>query len=169
MKNLTITLALIMSAFTFAQDKGQYTFGVGTDFTTSDNTANVGYFVMDGVMLSLSFDMKTETAEGAHDDYMNWGIGARYYIGDNGLWAGLNVNNAEWDVCCTDDGACCAVDHDHDHDDTETGMDIWLGAGCSKVLGFDGKLWFEPYFGIHMPAQDDSMGMGLGMQFRFAF
>ena len=170
MKNLTITLALIMSAFSFAQDKGQYTFGVDTDFTTSDNTANVGYFVMDGLMLSLEFDMKTETAEDAHDDYMNWGIGARYYIGDNGLWAGLNVNNAEWEVCCSTDGeACCAVDHDHAHDDTETGMDIWLGAGCSKVLGFDGKLWFEPYFGIHMPAQDDSMGMGLGMQFRFAF
>jgi len=168
MKNLTIILALIISAFTFAQDKGQYTFGVGTDFTTSDNTANVGYFIMDGMMLSLSFDMKTETAEGAHDDYMNWGIGARYYIGDNGLWAGLNVNNAEWEVCCSTDGeACCAVDHDHD--DTETGMDIWLGAGCSKALGFDGKLWFEPYFGIHMPAADDSMGMGLGMQFRFAF
>ncbi|MAZ55987.1 MAG: hypothetical protein CMP54_03225 [Flavobacteriales bacterium] len=169
MKNLTITLALILSAFSFAQDKGQYTFGIGTDFTTStsaDNTANVGYFVMDGVMISLEFDMQTETSEGAHDDYMNWGIGARYYIGEGGLWAGLNVNNDEWEECCTDDGSCDMDDHSHE---AETGIDISLQVGCSKMLAWDGKLWFEPYFGIHMPAKDESMGMGLGMQFRFAF
>ena len=168
MKNLTIILALLISAFTFAQEKGQYTFGIGTDFTTADNTANVGYFVMDNIMVSLEFDMKTESAEDAHDDYMNWGIGARYYIGEGGLWAGLNLNNDEWEECCTDTGVCCADDHDHDHE-AETGIDISLQVGCSKALAWDGKLWFEPYFGIHMPARDDSMGLGLGMQFRFAF
>lgn len=169
MKNLTMILALMISAFTFGQDKGQYTFGVGQNFTTSDNTGNVGYFVMDGVMVSLEFAMATESADEAGDDYMNWGIGARYYIGDDGLWAGIKMNNAEWDECCTDDGTCCATDdHDHEHE-SETGMDFWLGAGCSKVLGFDGKLWFEPHIGISMPAETDQMSVGLGMGFRFAF
>ena len=46
---------------------------------------------------------------------------------------------------------------------------VSLQVGCSKMLAWDGKLWFEPYFGIHMPARNESMGMGLGMQFRFAF
>ena len=168
MKNLTITLALILSAFSFAQDKGQYTFGIGTDFTTStsaDNTANVGYFVMDGVMISLEFDMLTNNAD-EHDDYMDWGIGARYYIGEGGLWAGIQINNAEWEGCCTDDGSCDMDPHSHDD---ETGYDISLQAGCSKMLAWDGKLWFEPYFGIQRDAETESIGMGLGMQFRFAF
>ena len=154
MKNLTIILALIISAFTFGQNKGQYTFGVGQNFTTSDNTANVGYFVMDGMMVSLQFEMATESADDAGDDYMNWGVGARYYIGKDGLWAGLGVNNAEW------------ID-DHMHE--ESGMDMWLGVGCSKALAFDGKLWFEPSLGVTMPSESDQMVVGLGMGFRFAF
>ena len=163
MKNLTIMLALIISAFTFGQDKGQYTFGVGQNFTTSDNTANVGYFVMDGLMVSLQFEMATESADDAGDDYMNWGIGARYYIGEDGLWAGLSASNAEWTACSgMTDGICDGMNE-------ETGMNMWLGAGCSKVLGFDGKLWFEPSVGVSMPAESDQMVVGLGMGFRFAF
>jgi len=150
MRNLIILLALVMSAFTFGQDKGQYTFGVGQNFTTADNTANVGYFVMDGLMVSLEFHMMTESADGADDANTDWGLGARYYIGEDGLWAGLNMNNA------TDA-------------EGEDAMDMALMVGCSKVLGFDGKLWFEPNFGIHMPAASDAMHLGLGMGFRFAF
>ncbi|MBF24909.1 MAG: hypothetical protein CMP49_00090 [Flavobacteriales bacterium] len=175
MKNLTIMFALLVSAFTFAQEKGMYTFGVGTDFTTADNTANVGYFFMDNVMVSLEFEMATESADDAGDDYMDWGIGARYYIGDKGLWAGFSVNSARWShtECCTTDATC---GHTHEHE--ETGMDMFLGVGCSKVLAWDGKLWFEPYLGINMPAAEmhdgsmhetDAMTLGLGMQFRFAF
>ena len=182
MKNFTMVLALIMSAFTFGQDKGQYTFGVGSDFTNfgshydGDNgvTGNVGYFVMDNIMISLEFEMATESADDAGDDYMNWGIGARYYIGEDGLWAGLSVNNAEWIDCLgmtcsgTDsDGNCLGMTCSGTEE--ATGMDIWLGAGCSKVLGFDGKLWFEPHVGVTMPADSDQMVVGLGMGFRFAF
>ena len=36
MRNLIFVLALAMSAFTFGQEKGQYTFGIGHDFTTID-------------------------------------------------------------------------------------------------------------------------------------
>ena len=174
MKNLTIMLALMISALTFGQDKGQYTFGVGQNFTTSENTANVGYFVIDNLMLSLQFEMATESADDAGDDYTNWGIGARYYIGDDGLWAGLSVNNAEWTDCLgmtcsgTDiDGNCLGMTCSGTEE--ATGMDMWLGAGCSKVLGFDGKLWFEPHVGIMMPAESDQLVVGLGMGFRFAF
>ena len=58
MRNLIILLALCMSAFTFGQDQGQWSFGIGSNFTsTNDITANAGYFVMDGLMLSLEFQM----------------------------------------------------------------------------------------------------------------
>ena len=174
MKNLTIILALIISAFTFGQDKGQYTFGVGQNFTTSDNTANVGYFVMDGLMVSLQFEMATESADDAGDDYTNWGVGARYYIGEDGLWAGLTASNASW--MGTANGDCLGMTGGDNADECigfedveETGVNMWLGAGCSKVLGFDGKLWFEPHVGVTMPAESDQMVVGLGMGFRFAF
>tara|TARA_B100000579_G_scaffold393062_1_gene369425 strand:- start:1127 stop:1597 length:471 start_codon:yes stop_codon:yes gene_type:complete len=156
MRNLIILLALSVSAFSFGQTKGQYTFGIGQNFTTADNTANVGYFVMDGLMVSLEFHMMTDS--GAEDDNgdaiedgsTDWGFGARYYIGDDGLWAGVNMNSA------TDS-------------EGEDAMDMGIHVGCSKVLGFDGKLWFEPSFGIMMPAANDAMHLGLGMGFRFAF
>ena len=150
MRNLIILLALSVSAFSFGQTKGQYTFGVGQNFTTADNTANVGYFVMDNIMVSLEFHMMTETADGADDAHTDWGFGARYYIGEDGLWAGVGMNSA------TDA-------------DGEDAMDMDIHVGCSKVLGMDGKLWFEPYFGIEMPAINDAMHLGLGMGFRFAF
>ena len=170
MRNLIILLALSISAFSFGQTKGQYTFGIGQNFTTADNTANVGYFVMDGLMVSLEFAMSTESADGADDANTDWGFGARYYIGDDGLWAGLSMNSAE------------GMNHETTPE-MEDGMDMGIHVGCSKVLGFDGRLWFEPYFGIDMPFaekhtdaagvthmhQTDAMHLGLGMGFRFAF
>ena len=50
MKNLTIMLALIISAFTFGQDKGQYTFGIDQNFTTYDRKfgiATLDHFGLD--------------------------------------------------------------------------------------------------------------------------
>ena len=61
MKKLTLLVATLMIAtFTFAQDSGQWSFGVGTDFTAPNVDANVGYFIMDGLMLNASFNMLME-------------------------------------------------------------------------------------------------------------
>jgi hypothetical protein len=159
----------MFSATSFAQfSQGTWTFGVDHNFTTTAETANASYFVMDGIMVSLEFDMTTDSGNSVDDDAStNWGIGARYYIGDDGLWAGANVNSAE--------GM-------NDAGEMEDGMDMSLAVGCSKVLGMDGHLWFEPYIGIDMPFaseeehdgemhmhQTDAMSLGLGMGFRFAF
>ena len=174
MRNFIILLALCMSAFTFGQDQGQWSFGIGSNFTsTSDVTANAGYFVMDGLMVSLQFEMATESWEDSEDDYTNWGIGARYYIGENGLWAGLNMSNSVDYWALDGDGFV-------DGDETESGMDMSLSVGCSKALGFDDKLWFEPWMGLHMPAaaydsydgnyyETDQIMFGMGMGFRLTF
>ena len=172
MRNFIILLALCMSAFTFGQDQGQWSFGIGSNFTsTSDVTANAGYFVMDGLMLSLEFQMATESMEDAEDNYTNWGIGARYYIGENGLWAGINMSNSpEFYTYSEEDGY---------GDGDETGMDMSISVGCSKALAFDDKLWFEPWMGLHMPAasedwegdmvETDQVIFGMGMGFRLTF
>ena len=71
MKNFIIAIALMFSAFTFAQtSQGTWTFGIGDNFTSVPNghEANAGYFVMDGVMVSLGFHMMTETADGAEGE-----------------------------------------------------------------------------------------------------
>ena len=44
-----------------------------------------------------------------------------------------------------------------------------FNVGCSKELGFDGKLWFEPYVGMTMPGNDMDGHLGLGTSFRFCF
>ena len=45
-------------------------------------------------------------------------------------------------------------------------VDMMVQVGCSKALGVDGKLWFEPTLNYDM-AGDGSLGLGAG--FRLAF
>ena len=168
MRNFIIALALVIGATTFAQEQGQWSFGVGSDFTSTGMTGNAGYFVMDGLMVELEFSMTTNSgatmidADGdevdVEDGSTNWGIGARYYIGEDGLWAGFKMNNAEW----------MEMNDDMEMEE-ETGMDMMLAVGCSKALAFDDKLWFEPHFGLTMPAATDAMTLAMGMGFRYTF
>lgn len=161
MKKFMTTVCALVLTLTVANaqtEKGTWTFGVGSDFTTvTDVTPNVGYFVMDGLMVSAEFNM------GMGDEgETNWGLGGRYYIGDDGLWGGLMLNNADGVEAVEASEGVDAVEG------VDDGMDIWLGAGCSKALGFDGKLWFEPTIGYTMPNVGDG-SLGLGMGFRLAF
>ena len=142
MKNLTLLVAIMVATFSFAQDKGQWSFGIGTDFTSTTDfpDATVGYFVMDGMMVSAGFSMDM-----ADEGHTHWNLGARYYV------TGLMFAEA--------------------HISGMTDMDPALGLniGCSKVLGMDGKLWFEPYVGMTMPGNDMDGHLGLGTSFRFCF
>ena len=163
MRNFIILfMALSMSAFTFGQEQGQWSFGVGHSFVNLAGTndaepvaANAGYFVMDGLMLSLEFQMMTDSSDDIEDGETNWGVGARYYIGEDGLWAGMMMRNNEY--------------YDVEEGEDVSGMDFHLAVGCSKALGFDDKLWFEPSLGMAMPADSDAMHLGLAMGFRFTF
>ena len=141
MKKLTLLVATIMFAtFSFAQDQGQWSFGVGGDFTTPAD-ANVGYFVMDGLMVGASFAMDM-----GDDGTTNWGLDARYYV-TGSLFAQAGITG-----------------------ETDADMDFALSVGCSKELGFDGKLWFEPCVMMTMPGAEDADGwLGLGWGFRYTF
>ena len=50
MKKLTLLVAIMFATFSFAQDKGQWSFGIGTDFTTGADAgfpeASVGYHLL---------------------------------------------------------------------------------------------------------------------------
>ena len=146
MKKLTLLVAIMFATFSFAQDQGQWSFGVGGDFTTPAD-ANVGYFVMDGLMVGASFSMDM-----GDDGQTNWGLDARYYVtGSLFAQAGLGTNYADALA-------------------TESDMDFALSVGCSKELGFDGKLWFEPCVMMTMPGAENADGwLGLGWGFRYTF
>ena len=148
MKKLITSLCAIALTFTVANaqtTKGTMTFGISDNFTTASTgtDANVGYFVADGIMVSANFHMDM-----ADEGETNWGFGARYYYGDDGLWGGLSAKNG------------------HDHEADEDTVDMMIQVGYSKALGMDGKLWFEPTLDYDM-AGDGSLGLGAG--FRLAF
>ena len=181
MKNLILIFATMFATFSFAQfEQGTMTFGAGQMFTTTAGfeemafdgpSADVSYFVMDGIMVSLSLSGNTEVTETINgEDFtiiesaMNWALGARYYITDDGLFAGLKATKATWLEWDDADG------DGYGDEVEETGMDLALNVGLSKALGFDGKLWFEPSFNINMPAgMDGLITYGFGANFRFAF
>ncbi|MAZ31509.1 MAG: hypothetical protein CMP57_05380 [Flavobacteriales bacterium] len=148
MKKFITTLCALALTVTVANaqtTKGTMTFGISDNFTTASTgtDANVGYFVMDGIMVSANFHMDM-----ADEGETNWGFGARYYYGDDGLWGGLSAKNG------------------HDHETEEDTVDMMVQVGYSKALGMDGKLWFEPTLDYDM-AGDGSLGLGAG--FRLAF
>ena len=167
-----IAVALMFTAFSFAQNKGQWTFGAGGDFTAPDANANIGHFVMDGVMVSFDFQMGMDyevetccTDDGtcdmdahAHEPAevegeFTWGGAIRYYAVDNMfVEAGMRMG---------------------DGDDPDT----YLSGGVSLELGFDGKLWFEPMLKYNMPGLEVSplnsnasqSTLGLAWSFRYTF
>tara|TARA_B100000902_G_C26896252_1_gene709886 strand:+ start:148 stop:639 length:492 start_codon:yes stop_codon:yes gene_type:complete len=161
-KFLLFTVACMFTVFSFAQTTGQWSFGAGGDFTAPNTDANIGYFVMDGLMLSFDFNMAMEyenacdaedgtvcnmdhSVEGALD----WGMGLRYYAVDNLFFEGAMKTGAGDD------------------------LDMSAGAGVSLELGFDGKLWFEPMVKFTMPGIEYGPGsqnnFGLAWAFRYTF
>ena len=185
MRNFILLFATMFATISFAQfDQGTWTFGAGQMFTSTatqtynpftdemeGSAADVSYFVIDNLMVSVSLSGNTEAGD-EDDSYhvesqMNFGVGARYYIMD-GLFAGINLTKVEYSDLDSDG------DWQYDNDGhlmTETGFDMALQVGCSKELAFDGKLWFEPMFSVYMPKADVDMPIsyGLGAMFRFAF
>lgn len=158
MKKLTLLVAtLIVATFSFAQNSGQWTFGAGADFTSPDADANIGYFIMDGLMMSASFSMTMDYEEEhmldgemeIHEEEgeFDWGIGLRYYAMDN-IFVGGNLSTG-----------------------TGEDPDMSLEAGVSLELAFDGKLWFEPMVRLTLPGEEYGVPntFGLAWAFRYTF
>ena len=76
-------------------------FGAGQKFISTEegSAADVSYFVIDNLMVSMSLSGNTEVGDEGDWDYMeaqmNFGVGARYYIMD-GLFAGINLTKVEY-------------------------------------------------------------------------
>ena len=177
MKKLSLyAVAILFTAFSFAQDKGQWSFGAGGDFTAPDANANIGYFAMDGLMLSFDFNMTfdyddevthdmadgtththTEEVEGG----MSWGAAVRYYPKGNFFFEG--------GMRTGDDHG----DHDHGDDHGDEDPDLYIGAGVSLELAWDGKLWLEPMIKLNMPGAEigpeSQNTLGLAWAFRYTF
>ena len=158
MKKLSLIVAtLLIATFTFAQNQGQWSFGAGADFTSPDADANIGYFIMDGLMINAAFNMtmdyEVEHMKGGemeiHEEEgdFDWGIGIRYYAKDN-LFLGGNLSTG-----------------------TGEDPDMSLEAGVSLKLGFEDRLWFEPMVRLTMPGEEYGVPntFGLAWAFRYTF
>jgi len=180
MKKLNLFAVMCMiAAFSFAQNAGQWSFGAGGNFVApgaeDDNfKANIGYFAIDGVMMSFDFGMNMEyentvytdvitgtdeetgediietleTSETVEGDF-EWGLGLRWYPKDNLFLEGTMATGTGEDP------------------------DITMGAGVSLELAFDGRLWFEPMIKFDMPGEEEGplsqRSLGLAWQFRYTF
>ena len=93
-KNKFISIDFCDQFSFFAQEKGQWSFGAGGDFTAPDANANIGYFATDGLLLSFDFEMGMDyKEEHIHEDGethkervegdFTWGGSLRYYAKDN--------------------------------------------------------------------------------------
>ena len=162
-KLILFAVACVFTAFSFAQTAGQWSFGAGGDFTAPNADANIGYFVMDGLMLSFDFNMGMDyeddcggccvVGEPAMDHNvegtLDWGMGLRYYAVDNLFFEGSMKTGADDE------------------------LDMAAAAGVSLELGFDGRLWFEPMVQFTMPGADTGAAsqnnLGLAWAFRYTF
>lgn len=169
MKKITLLVVTLMIAtISYAQNSGQWSFGAGSDFTSPNADANIGYFIMDGLMLSFNFNMGMEhRQEEIHlmDDgsthihledvegTFEWGGAMRYYAIDNMfVEAGLSMV-------------------------TDMDPDVYFAGGVSLKLAFEDKLWFEPMIKLNMPGADYSTignneaqnTLGLAWAFRYTF
>ena len=166
MKKLSLyAVAILFTAFSFAQDKGQWSFGAGGDFTAPDANANIGYFAMDGLMLSFDFNMTFDYDDEVNHDLadgtththteevegdMSWGAAVRYYAKNNVfVEGGMSTSNNSDDP------------------------DVYAAAGVSLELAFDGKLWLEPMIKLNMPGAEigpeSQNTLGLAWAFRYTF
>tara|TARA_B100001287_G_scaffold265003_1_gene257446 strand:+ start:925 stop:1434 length:510 start_codon:yes stop_codon:yes gene_type:complete len=169
MKKINLYLfVFVISLVSFSQEKGQWSFGAGGDFTAPDANANIGYFATDDLLLSFDFEMGldyevehaetigdiTETHTHDVEGEFTWGGSLRYYAKDNMfVEGGLKMGDG--------------------YDDP----DSYLAGGVSLKLGFDDKLWFEPMIKYTMPgAEISTVGnnesqskLGLAWAFRYTF
>ena len=120
MKKLTLLVAtLMMATFTFAQ-QGSMTFAANSlDITKPlDTEANIGYYMTDDIMVSLSMT-----------DWDNFQVGARYY----GICDGMFIQAMT--TATTDDGMGGVLD--------ESNYNIGAAAGWTLDTGV-WKFQFEP-------------------------
>ena len=171
-------VAILCAAFSFAQTAGQWSVGVGSDFTSLGGVyekdgdkrgvgANVGYFAMDGVMISFSFNMNmpyeeatyvqdedgndtdaidyTETVDGDFD----WALGVRWYPVKK-LFLEGNMSTG-----------------------TGQNPDLYLASGVSLAIAFDDRLWIEPMIKFNIPGEDygvkSQRSLNLAWAFRYTF
>ena len=193
MKKLNLfAVACMVAAFSFAQDAGQWSFGAGGNFVApgagdKDFKANVGYFAIDGLMMSfdfgMGFDYEVQTptytnqllfeADGVTPVDADGDL-----IQDTELVEGEPVTETvegdfDWGIGLRYyvkdnlffEGTMATGDGDD--------PDISMGAGVSLELAFDGRLWFEPMVQFNMPGyeygKESQNSLALAWQFRYTF
>ena len=177
----------MVAAFSFAQNAGQWSFGAGGNFVApgagdKDFKANIGYFAMDGVMISFDFGMGMDYEE-EKITYIEQGTGT-FQEDENGEMVEImeNIENSTINTVEGDFDWGLAIrwylkDNLFFEGTLATGdgedPDVTMAAGVSLELAFDGRLWFEPMALYSMPGyeygKESQNTLGLAWQFRYTF
>ena len=183
-------VACMVAAFSFAQNAGQWSFGAGGNFVApgsgdKDFKANIGYFAIDGLMMSFDFGMGFDYDVQHPVTLTNTVLDAD----------GIALLDADGNVVTEEvEGEPITETVEGDFDwgiglryylkdnlffegTMATGdgddPDVAMGAGVSLELAFDGRLWFEPMVVFTMPGyeygKESQNTLGLAWQFRYTF
>ena len=184
-------VACMVAAFSFAQNAGQQSFGAGGNFVApgsgdKDFKANIGYFAIDGLMMSFDFGMGFDY-EMQNKTYTN-----ELVFGEDGSVVDADGDGYQDTMEVEGEPTTETVEGDFDWGiglryylkdnlffegtlDTGEGddPDVSMGAGVSLELAFDGRLWFEPMVVFSMPGheygKESQNTLGLAWQFRYTF
>ena len=177
-------VACMVAAFSFAQNAGQWSFGAGGNFVApgsgdKDFKANIGYFGIDGLMISFDFGMGF--------DYETKEVVSVPLYDVNGVAVDVDgvpgqdmkdeeiINEIEGDFDWGIGLRYYLKDNLFFEGKMDTGEgedpDVSMGAGVSLELAFDGRLWFEPMVRLTMPGEEYGVPntFGLAWAFRYTF
>ena len=151
-----------------------------------DFKANIGYFAIDGLMMSFDFGMGFDY-EMQNKTYTN-----ELVFGEDGSVVDADGDGYQDTMEVEGEPTTETVEGDFDWGiglryylkdnlffegtlDTGEGddPDVSMGAGVSLELAFDGRLWFEPMVVFSMPGheygKESQNTLGLAWQFRYTF
>lgn len=106
--------------------------------------AKAGYLFMDNLMATaqLSYNKQTDVPS-----YLKMGVGARYYIIQNGLYLGAGVNYL----------------HSNSHDDFMPGVQIGYAFFLSRTVTVEPEIYYDQSFKSHSDYSTIGLRIGVGI------
>ena len=107
-------------------------------------SAQLGYFVVDDVMLSGEFGYNNN---GKGSDYFTAGVGARYYIQQNCIFLGVKGNYI----------------HQHNYNDILPGVEVGYAFFLSRTVTIEPSLYYNQSFKKHSDFSNVGVKIGFGI------
>lgn len=112
-----------------------------------DVNAEAGYFLSDDFLVKALVGYDHSTAKGSADDVV-LGVGARYYIEQNGIFLGVNAKY---------------IHNNHSFDDFRPGIEIGYAYFLSRTVTVEPAIYYDQSFKSHSDFSTFGLKVGLGI------